>query len=129
MTTSIAADLLEEYRRAEYLLPELGLVLRVGERCAELRGPFCFVTAFNPRSESRSEAENLEAHARLRSALRGYTISRAVGTDPLGRSHDEEGFVVNGIDLDRAMHLGQEFEQNAILWAGDDTLVHLVLLR
>jgi hypothetical protein len=36
---------------------------------------------------------------------------------------------VLGLDLDTSCALGREFHQNAIVWAGEDAVPSLILLR
>ncbi|MBI0412378.1 MAG: DUF3293 domain-containing protein, partial [Nitrosospira sp.] len=41
----------------------------------------------------------------------------------------EKGFLAVGVDLVTAQRLGDQYGQNAILWADEDAVPRLVLLR
>ena len=56
-------------------------------------------------------------------------VFAGAGRDLAGTWPEESSFVVLGLDLDAARALGREFSQNAIVWAGNDAVPRLVLLR
>lgn len=115
------------------------MVLRVGIHSAELAELYAasghrsaaFITACNPRSESTSDVENLARHQALGVALTqlDLPIVEGIGVDPNGHWPGEASYFVLGIDLDAASALGQQFDQNAVVWVGRDAIPQLVLLR
>lgn len=113
--------------------------LRIGQRSAELQamyvelGVTCagYLTAWNPYSYETSAAENAVAQQSLvrRLSLDGYPTLQGLGVDPSEKWPGEESIFVPGLSLERAKSLGIDFGQNAIVWAGDDAIPQLVLLR
>ncbi len=137
----MTAELLAAYHAAHYQVQhsrgaftlktdspsrELAALLQeTGHTCA------AFITACNPHSWPQSEAENSRAQQQLAGELEqhGYLTIPAIGLDPAGEWQGEESFLVPGLDLENAKFLGEQYAQNAILWADAETAVpHLVLL-
>lgn len=136
-TSEIVAT--EAYRAADYavlLQPEL--VLHIGELNPRLDALLeragasgaAFLTAHNPRSEPRSEAENRSAAAELEKMLASANFSRfpAEGRDPRGRWPVEKGALVLGIPRAEAEALGRRFGQSAIVWLAIGAAPELVFL-
>jgi hypothetical protein len=112
----------------EYSQPLSRLFTASGYRCA------AFITASNPFSVPHGVEENLAACARFRDELlrrscRPEQILDGEGRDPTGAWPGERSFLVLGLDLETSMLLGREFGQNALVWAGEDAIPRLVLLR
>lgn len=123
-------------------MPDRGFVLRVDEYSVPLSQLFtasgyrraAFITASNPFSVPHGVEENLAACARLRDELlhrlcRPEQILYGEGLDPAGAWPGETSFLVLGLDLATSTLLGREFGQNALVWAGEDAIPRLVLLR
>lgn len=76
-----------------------------------------FITAWNPRSLSRSEADNLFAQQQLRAAIRALDLQ---ALEAVGRSrvdhYREPSLLVPGLPLEAAQALMRRFAQNAFLW-------------
>ena len=89
------------------------------------------ISAYNPYSQRLSNEENLIAHESLRNNLRRHycPIIESLNIDPTGRWPTEKSFFVLGADLNTAQSLGQQFNQNAIVWIGNDAIPRLILLR
>lgn len=139
--SDLAPALLEAYRAAEYRVhahpcpfslhidepsPALARLYDVwGCRCA------AYLTAFNPSSKQRSDAENLTAHRRLLGCLESTTVRviEGVARDPTGVWSEERSVLSLGLELDQAKRLGTAFGQHAIVWAGRDAVPRLVTLR
>lgn len=127
------------YVRAHYFvaLPQGGGArLRLGWPCEPLaavmvaRGTAtaCFLTAWNPESVPRTEAENQADQTRLKARLEalGLTWLSAEGRDPDGGWDAEPSLVALGLAFDQACDLADEFGQNAVLFAGADGTMRLV---
>jgi hypothetical protein len=136
----IAPDTIAAYLNTNYgILEPCPQVLRIGRRhhglLALLTGhrldAAAVLTAWNPFSKPRSRKVNERAQAKLVADLdaRGLPHFRGWGADPLGKWPAEESRLVLGLDLAAAASLGRQFDQNGIVWAGDDGLPMLVLLR
>ena len=138
--SEISPDLIRAYRETDYRAGEgpAAITLRIDERSAALtrlyetsgHGCAVFVTAYNPFSETRSVETNLAAHARLRAELTTRTryVIEGIGAHPSGR-WEEKSFLALGISREAAIMLGKQFGQNAVVWAGDDLIPRLILLR
>ena len=90
-----------------------------------------FVTACNPHSHVLSDAENAQRHCALEQVIRQCGLPYASG---LGQSQDghwkpEPSYLVGGLTLEETQALGRRFEQNAVVWCGQDALAQLILLR
>jgi hypothetical protein len=139
---TIKPELLAAYREAEYAVLESGvahaLVLRIGELNAALdtlleshgAQSAAFITAANPYSEIRPEAENLAGQGELQRAMReaGYACFRGEGRDPRGAWTSEPSCLVVGIDRAHAEEAGRRFAQNAIVFIERGRAPELVVL-
>jgi hypothetical protein len=116
--------LLDDYRAASYSVDADGerIELRVDTHCPALdavlrrRGAdrWAMMTAYNPRSDVRPDAENEEAQRALEAALAGFTLLPSVGGSTDGR-WSEPGVLAIGIDEALARDLMRRFAQNAYL--------------
>ena len=139
-TTPVSPALVEAYRRTKFRVADRGwsFVLRheeyskVLEECHRALGVTCsaYITAWNPRSDSRSQAENEAARARLEAELAagGYAFLRGVGVDPSGQWPWEPSVLVLGISGGDAQRIGRGYGQNAIVVAGRDAVARVVMV-
>jgi hypothetical protein len=90
-----------------------------------------YITACNPRSAPLSDADNHQRQQALAADLtrRGLFFLPGVGQHPTNGWPGEPSYLVFGLSLEEAMALGREWEQNAIVWAGEDAVPQLILLR
>ncbi len=117
-------ELLKAYQDSKYVVPELGLTILLNEKeskqiplLAESNdSTFCFITAFNPYSQSLSAKENSEKNIQLVQELVGYTYFHGYGQDKEEKWQAEDSFFVLGITKEIAMQLGNKYQQNAILF-------------
>ena len=140
LPSSLATETVQAYRDTVFRVESaVRTQLRVGTNHLPLHtffalyGTDCcaFVTAVNPRGQALDATENQRRHAELRSLLeqRRCTHFEGVGAHPSNGWPPEPGFLVFGLSLDEARDLGRRFDQDAIVWAGIDSRVRLVLLR
>ncbi|PWF43615.1 DUF3293 domain-containing protein [Massilia glaciei] len=90
-----------------------------------------FITAFNPHGAPAPEADNARRDAQLEAVIKSRSLAYLPGAGHgiEGEWPAEASFLVLGIALEAAKKLGQQFEQNAIVWCGADATPVLVLLR
>lgn len=130
-----AAALLAAYLRARYrvaLAPGRWLELHVGRPPPEPlarwqpRAPLTLVTAWNPRSQPRTEAENARADAALRAdlAAAGWPVLPAENSDREGRWR-EPGWLVAGPSAAQADALARRYGQAGVLHAAPGQPVRL----
>ena len=137
----IAKDLIASYLCANYQIGtgSDSISLRIGqfsEPLAKLlisseQSCAAIISAYNPYSRRLSNEQNLTAHESLRNflSLHSYPTIESLNTDPAGLWPAEKSFFVPGLDLNTAQPLGQQFDQNAIVWIGGDAIPRLILLR
>jgi hypothetical protein len=144
LQSEIPGDLVKAYRSAHYQAgrgPDL-ITLHVDQYSARLSQLFnvsghqcaAFITACNPFGIRQNPESNRAACAALRNRLDEYVshpeqVIEGTGSDPHEAWSPEESFLVLGLGLEAARVLGDEFRQNAILWAGHDAIPRLILLR
>jgi putative PIN family toxin of toxin-antitoxin system len=130
----LTPQIIDSYRDALYGVD--GVVLRIGERSAELEALLeaegaasaAFLTAANPRGEETSHAANEAAMQALRSSV-SWPFREGEGRDPQGRWPAEPSLLVIGIPRADAEALGRKFDQNAIVFVEKESAAELVLLR
>ena len=89
---------------------------------------WCFITAWNPFSKALSLEKNKELNALLEADLKEYNIFSAEGKDTLGDWLPEISFFVGNISRERAIFLGEKYEQNAIVFGTVNELPELIIL-
>ncbi len=131
---------IEAYLATEYRIwGHWPLVLKIGQASTTLADLYrthdaigaAVITAWNPYSQPRPDAENEVSHARLLSELDrlGFPHQPGHGADPTGQWPPEPSRLVVGVDLTTAALLGRQFKQNGIVWADADATPILVLLH
>lgn len=131
---------IQAYQETDYCVaaPE-PFVLRIGVASAPLaqlyrqhRTDCCaFITACNPYSQLIGDKENAERQLELARELcaLGLTFFAGAGAHPTGEWPAEASLLVLGLPLAAAKRLGEEYDQNAIVWCGQEATPELVLLR
>jgi hypothetical protein len=78
---------------------------------------WCFITAYNPRSNPLSQIMNERRQEALREAIasRGLAVFEGEGIGDDGTWPAEPSFLVLGISRSDAMALGRQFDQAAIV--------------
>jgi len=138
-TTFIDPDTRAAYRETVHCyMCDQPFVLRVGQHCPQLLSAHrqygasssAFITACNPLSQALSEADNAERQDRLAAGLRARSLvfHPGIGQHPISK-WAEPSFLIFGLSLEAAKDLGNKFDQNAIVWAGEDGVPQLILLR
>jgi hypothetical protein len=135
---ALAPELIDAYENADYVVftdPEL--VLRIGEPSprldalleAEGATAAVYITAANPRSEQKTDAENESAGATLDELLArsGYPRYAGEARDPESRRAAEASVLVIGIYRANAEALGRIFGQNAIVFVEKGKAPELVI--
>lgn len=128
------ARLLAAYRSTTWTVEGSPLRIRIGRPAAgPLSLPCAIVTAYNPRSELATAAENAAADRRLRLRLEraGTPFARTLArARPAAASEwDEPGYLACGVTLPDAAELARSFGQNAIVWIGSDAVPTLIATR
>ena len=136
--SAVHPTLVQAYASTEFRVFSLTpWALRVGEantRLPQYADPLmgsAFITAYNPFSQPLSDSENEQRHLSLLNPLqeKGYQFLEGEGGDVDGEWPPERSVYIEGIDLITASILGKQYGQNAIVWAGWDTVPRLVVLR
>ena len=138
MHSDIDPGTIAAYRETEYRVFAPPLVLHIGVPCADLAilqenaqvTCSAFITACNPLGDVLEEALNIERQEHLARQLAhlGLKALKGEGRHPSGR-WAEPSFLILGLERGAAEELGQQFQQNAIVWAGTAATPELILLR
>jgi hypothetical protein len=104
--------------------PLANLFLQHKANCA------AFITACNPFSSKLGNAANVARQSELAKELmqRELNIIEGEGRHPSGE-WVEPSYLVLGLSLKETKELGRYYEQNAVVWCGNDAVPELVLLR
>ena len=133
------ADLIAAYHATNYRVDEPGkpFVLSIDTPSSTLSdlhrrygvSTSAFITAWNPFSQPRSDAENALADALLVAAVAeaDFVAVPGFGEDPSGKWPGERSLLVLGIDKSAAVDLARGFKQHAFLFAEADAIPRLVL--
>jgi len=138
--SALTGELLEAYRQAVYhVAARPPFALRVGQQSVPLmtahqaHGVECsaFITACNPRSLRLDDEQNVRRQSVLDAALRdtGLCYVDGFGHDHRGHWPGEPSFLVFGLSLHAARGLALQFDQNALLWIGEDAIPQLLVIR
>ena len=138
--SSLSLDLIDAFLETDYhVYGQPTFILKIGmpshalEQLYQLHKQECaaFLTAWNPYSQSFTEAENSVLQKKLLRELtkRSLLVIPGVGKHQHGTWAGEDSFLILGISREDACVLGQDFQQNALVWCGSDTIPQLVLLR
>jgi hypothetical protein len=89
-----------------------------------------YITPYNPYSQRRTQEDNRQANAALQKHLRSRALVffAANGADPTGGWPSEPGFLVLGLELEDVKRMGVFFRQNAIVAAGKEGVLELILV-
>ncbi len=141
MPDPIPPDKLSAYLATLFRFDAEGRVitLRIGHQSTETLALFttlrcdcaAFVTAFNPRGTAQPLDDNLAANRRLLAKLEPLAkrVFSGAGHDPEGHWDPEISYMAFGVDRDRAIALGAEFGQDAVVWVGSDGVPALLITR
>jgi hypothetical protein len=140
-STQIHPDKLQAYRATDFRIdhtPQV-IVLSIGYRSEPLSDLFAgkevncgaFITAYNPRGAVQPDSANAKAHIELATKLQGLGL-RAVegsGSEKGSKWPAEKSYFAFGLTLEPAKAIGTHFNQDAIVWVGEDAIPQLILLR
>jgi hypothetical protein len=138
--SSIPRETIKAYLATDYSICGTShLTLRIGQQNQDLAALYqkyavstaAVLTAWNPYSQPRSDAENETAQRELISAIDSLSLRHEPGhgADPTGKWPPEPSRLVLGVDLETAATLGRRFRQNGIVWVSANAVPTLVLLR
>ncbi|NSX16782.1 DUF3293 domain-containing protein [Cupriavidus taiwanensis] len=140
MASAIDDATLQAYRETHYRVPgDMPMTLRIDQPSAALAalhralGVECsaFITAANPFSQRCDDAANARRQQALAQDVvqMGWRAIDALGAHPSNGWPAEPSFLVPGLSLADARMLGEKYQQNAVVWSGEDAVPRLVLLR
>ncbi|WP_350150541.1 DUF3293 domain-containing protein [Nitrosomonas sp.] len=141
ISSTVSGSLIENYTHADYRIGTAAdcITLKIDQYSEPLaqflvtlnQSYAAIISAYNPYSQLVSDEENVAAHESLRHFLtcHAYQGIDSVHTDPAGVWPVEKSFFIPGIDIHSAKLLGQQFNQNAIIWIDRAAIPRLVLLR
>jgi hypothetical protein len=141
LNSEISEEKIAAYQATHYRVgsgPD-GFVLCIGRHSLDLQrlylssGQSCgvFITAFNPFGQVQGDEANEAAHALLGEHLREKAplAVEGSGADPTGPWPAEKSYFALGMNEDAARILGKLWDQDAVVWVGEDAVPKLILLR
>lgn len=140
-TSDVSKEQIDAYRQAQYRVrgTDGNFDLRIDRPSPDLKalygamdvGSAAFLTAYNPLGSAHASEANERAQADLTAKLEdaGVTFLHGIGLDPAGIWDGEPSVLALNVSLPAARLIGEEFGQNAIVWAGGDAIPRLILLR
>ncbi len=89
-----------------------------------------FISAYNPRSQPTVQIQNKNKHRQFKNRLLSDSLLflEAVSTDPSGNWPPEYGFLVLGINKNKAIQFGISLRQNAIVYIDFKAVPELILV-
>ncbi len=139
--TRISKEKIDAYLNTDYRLNHVPapFSLTVGARSDALLELFsvfntqcgALITACNPAGTEQSEQANLAAQEQLVKELAqlGFAWIDAAAIAKDASWPAERGCFIFGIELDQAKTIGSRYLQDAIIWAADNGVAQLILLR
>ena len=139
--TQIHPDKLRAYEATDYRLghTDQDIVLNIRKRSKRLATLFAvngvncgaFLTAYNPKGTIQSDSANAQGHAELASKLQelGVQTIEGSGSEEGTEWPAEKSYFALGLSLEHAKAIGNEFEQDAMVWVGANAVPQLILLR
>jgi hypothetical protein len=120
--------LMDAYEQALYRVKNPELHIRIGQRNPELvellekegAATWAIITAENPQSFLLDKTENRERMEKLSKEVARFTHFAGQALDPQGEWPPEENLLILDIDREEATFLGKKWEQNAIVFGGND---------
>lgn len=122
----MSRTLMQAYLNSSYTFQEVTLQLQdtPGEAQVPFPPVWGMLTAYNPQSMQLTARDNQQRHQRLTEEIRSMGL---VPEDYIGGEGEwtEPGCLVRNLTLRQTLDLGQQFDQNAVLW-GSGNRVALV---
>lgn len=129
-------QLVEAYKSTNFNVFEPLLTIKIGKHNTVLhtllltnnKTEWAYITPYNPKSRILNEKENQERFKELKEKLTSYLFfeGEGVGNDPSWKP--EQSFLILGITKTKAIELGNEYEQNAIVYGSTSQLPELLIL-
>ena len=117
-------NLLDAYKTTRYTVYAPSMVIELSKTCQPLddilvvhkASEWAFITAWNPRSDVLTDVENHQRHLQLKEMVRDYYTleGEGIGVNPAWKP--ERSWLIIGISKERAVGIGRDFEQNAIVY-------------
>lgn len=130
-------DLILAFTNTKFHVFIPSIVIEIGKRNEDLdalikkegQTEWAYLTAYNPFSKELTDKENLERQSQLLSKISDYKFyeGEGVGEDPTWKP--ERSILIVGITKNKAISLGREFEQNAIVYGKINEVTELIILK
>tara|TARA_A100001011_G_C14258411_1_gene821179 strand:+ start:381 stop:794 length:414 start_codon:yes stop_codon:yes gene_type:complete len=135
----LTTELIKAYLNANYfILEKEQFKFQIGAYSKDFENLFkqynvntgSFISAYNPRSQPTIQIQNKDKHRRFKNRLLKDSLRflEAVSTDPLGNWPPEYGFLVLGVNKNKAIQFGISLCQNAIVYIDFKAVPELILV-
>ena len=139
ISSKLDQQLIAAYKATSYEVKRLGLALRIGQKNRHLEEflidnnefSYAYISAYNPFSQPLSEMENKARHKQLTVWLKskGWRYASGFGVPDDTNWLPERSALILGMSKKEAIDLGNELEQNAIIFGVLGKSPELVLLQ
>ena len=130
-------ELFIAYKETDFNVSNQSITIKIGENNDLLNNlllehgaeEWAYITPFNPYSKVLSEEQNEQRFKELRNKIVNYKYfeGEGVGKDPSWKP--ERSFLIFGISKEKAMEIGNEYEQNAIVYGVINQLPEFLVLQ
>ena len=135
----LTPELITAYQNANYyVLEQEQFNFQIGVYSQDFKNLFeqynvnngSFISAYNPRSQPTVQIQNKNKHRQFKNRLLSDSLLflEAVSTDPSGNWPPEYGFLVLGINKNKAIQFGISLRQNAIVYIDFKAVPELILV-
>lgn len=130
-------ELIEAYKKTLYQVNEPKISIQIGSFNPDLEkllkeygvNSWCYITAWNPWGRNYTSEENEKLQSALLKDIEGYHQFSGEGKGFDTEWPPEKSVLVLGISLADAISLGNQYNQNAIVYGDNENLPNLKLLK
>ncbi len=137
--TNLPPELIHAYQNTIYKINDFDIQIRIGETTPKLDeileekgyNSWAFITAWNPHSESLPEVQNKSRNKILEKEINdlGLEYFKGAGVGEDDTWPPEPSFLILNMRENTAKHLGNKYQQNAIVFGSIYQQAQLILLR
>ena len=133
----MSEQLLTAYTETDFNVFNPAITINIGENNDLLNNlllkhgveEWAYITPFNPYSKVLSEEQNELRYKQLRNKIVNYKNFEGEGVGKDLSWKPEKSFLILGITKAKAVEIGNEFEQNAIVYGVLNQLPELLVLK
>ena len=129
--------LIAAYKKTRYHVFNTGITICIDENNVLLDAllskqdakSWAYITAYNPFSQTLTDATNDARHLQLLHSVAAFSSFEGEGKGANESWPPEKSLLILGISKEQAIAIGNEYEQNAIVYGEAGQAAQLLLLR